>query len=378
MRQANRKPTLEDVGREAGVSGMTASLVLNNPTTSSRVSDATRNRVMEAARLLGYKPSGIPKSEPPVFTQSLGVTLVTHTGFVNPYQQALLNGIYSAVHHYDQTVTIFILPHWHLASGRLEEFCSKPTIDGMILLAPTMTEAMVKGFVPKKPLVTIHANVGIPHTIDLHADDEQGGYLAVDHLIRLGHRRILQVTGPKDLSGLAARAKGWRRALREANLEEDDLRVDCSGLSFNHGLQATDRWLTQLRGELPTGIVCTCDLIAMGCIAALARHGLRVPQDISVVGFDDLPFSGVGGPALTTIAQPFQEMGNQAVEHLIEMAVGTPVEDIIPEIPDLRLMVRESSGPVAERLINLPLTAGDSEVKSQHDEGGSSPNSSTP
>ena len=346
MANPRNQHTLADVGREAGVSAMTASLVLNNPTTSSRVSDPTRRRVLAAAERLGYQPAVIPRREVPR-THTIGVTLRTHAGTISGYQMAIINGILTGASDYEQAVTTFLLPSWSVAAGRLETFCNRP-IDGMILLAPNMTAPMARLLPTHLPIISIHGNLPMAGVKNLTCDDEGGAYMATNHLISFGHRRILHLTGPRDIAGLDGRVAGWRRALIEADLDHDDSLVVNCFMTYATALTSMEQWLSTIRGPLPTGFFCANDSLARGCIAALANRGLQVPRDASVVGFDDLPEVGNLKPQLTTVAQPFGQLGWRAVEHLIDIcAAGEHVLTTpAPEVLGVELVVRESSGPV--------------------------------
>jgi LacI family transcriptional regulator len=147
-------------------------------------------------------------------------------------------------------------------------------------------------------------------------DNRQGGYLATQHLIDLGHQHIACITGPSQLTPSAQRIEGYRQALHERGLKEHENPIAASDFSFQGGEKAMK---TLLESHQPPTAVFVCnDMMALGAIRAIYNHGLRVPEDISVIGFDDIPIAQCVYPAITTVAQPVREMGEMVVDLLIQ------------------------------------------------------------
>jgi LacI family transcriptional regulator len=312
-----RAATLSDVGREAGVSAMAASAVLNGARTSSRIAPETRERIILAATRLQYRPNAAARALANRRMQTLGVAAVIEGGELNPYFLEVFNGILETAARHEQNTTVFTLHDWRRDAARLPGLCDG-RIDGLILLAPTFTVEAARVLPTHTPFVAIHANVALPNIINIETDEERGAYEMVRHLIALGHRRILHVAGDENLVGPERRLRGYKRALTSAHVRVDNALVIPAGLSSECGRNAMRAWLRRHAGEpLPHAIFCVNDSVAVGCMEALAEVGLRVPDDISVAGFDDSLVARTTVPQLTTVRQPLRAMGNRAVEVLL-------------------------------------------------------------
>jgi len=194
-------------------------------------------------------------------------------------------------------------------------------------------------------LVNNHNEQSGRYTFSVSVDNQHGGHLATAHLIQRGHRRIAYVSGPVDHSDDAERMAGYRQALGEADIAFDPALV----LSGNGCLDGGKRALHTLArlAELPTAVFCYNDMTAIGLISAARQAGLSVPEDLAVVGFDDIPLAAHVHPPLTTIAQPQRDMGRQAMNMALALITVTASDSTIP-FSDIvvkgKLIVRESSG----------------------------------
>jgi LacI family transcriptional regulator len=312
-----RAATLADVGREAGVSAMAASTVLNGAHTSSRISKSTRKRILEAAARLAYRPNAAARALANRRMHTLGVATVIEGGDLNPYILEVLNGILDAAARHEQNTTIFALHDWSKDTARIHGFCDG-RIDGLVLLAPTF--AADKTALPTHtPFVSIHGNSPVPGIINIESDEEKGAMEIVRHLLDRGHRRIMHIAGPADQLGAQRRSRAYKRALTSSRIPYDADLVVQADYSVGGGRTAIRHWLRHHAGQpLPDAVFCANDGLAIGCIEALAEVGLRVPDDISVAGFDDTLAARTTVPQLTTVRQPLREMGARAVEVLLE------------------------------------------------------------
>lgn len=311
-----RAATLADVGREAGVSAMAASAVLNGARTSSRISPETRERILEAARKLAYRPNAAARALANRRMDTIGVAAVITDGELNHYFLEVFNGILEAAARHDQNTTVFALHDWAKDPERLHRFCDG-RIDGLILLAPTFHEDHV-ALPTHTPFVSIHANIPLPGVLNIESDEERGAYEITRRLVVQGHRRILHLAGPADLVGPQRRVRGYQRALASLRQPFDPALVVPGGFSTQDGGKALRSWLRRHAGEaLPDAIFCVNDGVAIGCIEALAEVGLRVPDDVSVVGFDDSLAARMCVPQLSTVRQPLRAMGARAVDVLL-------------------------------------------------------------
>jgi LacI family transcriptional regulator len=306
-------PTLDDVGRAAGVSKTAVAGVLNHAGPPWPVSPKTRERIIDAAAKLQYRPSATARALVKGRMHMLGV--VAGSEF-NDYFFEVLNGIVTAAARHGQNTMIFTLHGWRSGPARLHDFCDG-RVDGIILLAPTFD---CSDAVPPEhiPFVSIHATCAIPGIVNIETHEERGAYALVRHLIALGHRRIMHLSGPARVIGAERRIRGYQRALNEAGIPFDPQLQLTVGYTTHLGREAMCAWLRSHTGEpLPQAVFCANDACATGCLEALAEIGLRVPDDVSVAGFDDTLVARVSSPQLTTVRQPLAEMGARAVELLL-------------------------------------------------------------
>jgi LacI family transcriptional regulator len=316
-RKAIRAATLADVGHAAGVSAMAASAVLNAARTSSRIAPGTRARILAAAARLRYRPNAAARALANRRMNILGVAAVVDIGALDHYFLAVLNGILEAAARHGQNATVFTLVNWDRDAARLPGLCDG-RIDGLILIAPTLSREAIRALPDHTPFAALHSNITIPGSVNLESDEETGAYEMVRQLIAKGHRRILHITGKRGLLGAERRIRGYKRALAAARIPFDaSLMVD-AGFSMEEGEQALRRWLERSVGQpLPHAIFCANDAGAIGCLEALAEVGLRVPEDVSLAGFDDTLAARTTVPQLTTVRQPLHAMGSRAVEALL-------------------------------------------------------------
>lgn len=312
-----RAATLADVGRIAGVSAMAASAVLNGAQTSSRISPETRGRILAAAAELAYRPNAAARALANRRMDTLGVAAVITDGELNHYFLEVFNGIVEAAARRDQNVTVFALHDWARDTARLHRFCDG-RIDGLILLAPTF-RASPADLPAHTPFVSIHANLALPGVLNIESDEERGAYEVTRRLLVQGHRRILHLAGPEGLLGPQRRIRGYQRALASLHQDFDPALLVPAGFSAAEGRQALRDWLrgAAAKAGRPDAIFCVNDSVAIGCVEALAEAGLRVPDDVSVAGFDDSLAARLCVPQLTTVRQPLRAMGARAVEVLL-------------------------------------------------------------
>jgi LacI family transcriptional regulator len=198
----------------------------------------------------------------------------------------------------------------------------------------------------------------LPNVINIETDEERGAYDMVSDLIARGHRRILHVAGPEDMLGAERRLRGYKRALISADIRVDPSLIISSTFVSDDGRDAMRVWLQQHVGQpLPHAVFCVCDGVATGCMEALAEAGLRVPDDISVAGFDDTLAARTTVPQLATVRQPLRAMGSRAVDVLMAtlqrpLGPGSAAQPT-PIVFPVYLVLRASVGtaPVVERIV---------------------------
>lgn len=310
-------PTLADVARAAGVSEMAASSALNGSRKSSaRVSEETRERVLAAARQLGYRPNATARALASRRTNAIGIVATFQGEEPNLYFLEVFSGVIQGASAAGQTTSVFTLNHWKSAPAHLPAFCDG-RVDGLILLAPRLQDDGATWLPSHTPMVSVQADRPVHGLANVESDDEGGAFKMVRALLEMGHRRILHVAGPPDFTGSNQRVEGYVRAHAEAGVKPPAGHVIHSPLTVEGGREALERWLAARRGKVLPEVVFGCnDAIAFGCIEALKARGLRVPEDVSVVGYDHTLMAR--WVRMATVRQPLHELGRRAVELLMQ------------------------------------------------------------
>lgn len=317
-KKGKRPPTLADVGRKAGVSAMAVSAVLNGSNSSVRISEETQRRIRKAAADLRYRPNIAARALVNRRMNTIGAFIVVEGLELNHYFLEVFNGIIAGASKHNQNVTVFTLDTWSDAKEQLER-AFDGRIDGMILIAPIVGEEFAKGMNPDMPCVSLHANVDIEGVVNLESDEEKGAYDMVRFLVDRGHRRIMHLAGPRGLLGAERRISGYRRALADAGVEWDESLLKSMPYSDVEARAVMEKWLQDNSlDSLPHAIFCANDQMALGCVEALSSAGVKVPDDVSVCGFDDTLVARVTVPPLTTVRQPLRQMGVEAVSTLLK------------------------------------------------------------
>ncbi len=338
--------TIRDVATRAGVSPSTVSHVING---TRQVSAATRQRVTQAMEALDYKPNRLARSLRSRRTQTLGVLLPNNT---NPFFALVLGGIEAAA--YDRGYNV-ILGNANDDPRRELDYLDillSRQVDGIVLVSTGAHRAALDFLKARgTPVVMVDRSPGEGYAdwpIDtVFAENEQGGCLATEYLIGLGHRRIGCISGPSLLNSSAARVDGYRRALAEAGLAADEGLIVDGDFQHEGGYRACRALLAQ--PERPTALFVCNDLMAVGALCAIHEAGLRVPDDLSVVGFDDIPLASFTVPRLTTIAQPAHDLGGQAVQLLLQRLLDRETPACHARLP-VRLVERDSCRRFSGRL----------------------------
>jgi len=263
---------LADVGREAGVSAMAASAVLNGAQTSSRIAAETRQRILEAAARLRYRPNAAARALADRRMNTIGVAAAFNdTIELNNYFLEVFNGVITAAVQKEQNTTEFALHDWEKDAARLSGFCDG-RIDGLILIAPVLSKKASQLLPDHAPFVSLHANSPLPGVINIESDEEAGAYQMVKYLIGQGHRRILHLSGDRGLLGAERRIRGYQRALAEAKIPFEESLLAESTFDARVGASAWNGWLARSVGQsMPQAIFCANDGIATACMEALAQ-----------------------------------------------------------------------------------------------------------
>ncbi|OLU26307.1 LacI family transcriptional regulator [Pseudomonas sp. PA15(2017)] len=325
--------TIKDVAARAGISYTTVSHVVNG---TRPVSDLVRSKVEAAIAELGYVPSGVARSLRVRATGTLGL-LVPNAS--NPYFAELARGIEDHAERNGYSVILCNSDDDTDKQLRYLRVLLERRIDGLIVATVASDAAFAKALANLRvPLVLVDRSLDGVSADQLRVDHEQGAYLATCHLLELGHRRIVCIGGPASTQVAQLRAAGYRRALDEAGIEARAV-VDCPFTSPAGHAAAQ----ALLAGEQrPTAIFAGNDMIALGVLRAAAERQLQVPQQLSVVGFDDIEVSRYLHPALTTVGQCIGALGEQVAARLLER-IRTPGLAVAQRLIEPILVLRESS-----------------------------------
>lgn len=337
---ATRKPrvTIRDVAERVGVHPSTVSRVLN-PATRGRITAEIVSRVTAAATDLGYRPNRTAQGLRTSRTRTVGVVIPDIT---NPLFPPIIRGIEDALGAAGYTA---ILGNTDNIAARERDVVTtmwSRQVDGLILATARRNDPIVAECLEERiPVVLVNRSSDAVGVSSIVNDDALGIASAVRHLKSLGHRRIAHLAGPRKLSTGAVRRHGFVEAMRAEKLALDAaLIVETSAFSEDEGLRAAAGLIAG--GHDFTAIVAANDLLALGAYEALAEAGLACPGDVSVTGFNDMPFVDRVAPPLTTVRIPQYEMGREAARRLIEL-IETPGSPPRSTVLSPELVVRGST-----------------------------------
>ena len=341
-RRLAERPTLAVVARVAGVSTATASKVFNN---RPDVAPATRRRVTNVLKDLGYEPTTTPR----VLNRDPVVTVVFDS-LLNSYSTQVLRGVLGAASQLGVDIVVEVLsegfgserplsPSWIQAAVAKER-------RGVLVVTTEVTREHARALRNAGlPLVAIDPPNALDDSlISVGSTNFIGGMQATDHLIGLGHRRIAVAAGPIRSAVARERVHGYRSALEAAEIPNDDDLILHGEFDFAAGVEMSLVLLT--RRPRPTAIIAGCDASALGVLEAARRLGVRVPQELSVVGFDDTPAALSSAPPLTTVRQPMTALGRVALTSVLQQAMGEQPASHHVQLATT-LVVRESSAEPA-------------------------------
>jgi DNA-binding LacI/PurR family transcriptional regulator len=324
MKAQNRRGliTMRDVARATGFSPATVSIVLNDAPLARYIASSTKKKIEETAKRLGYRPNAMARFLRSKRSQSIGVML---TDVTDPFCTPILRGIENALY---PLAYLPIFADAHNQRERFERYLEmllERHVDGLIVVANwLLVDIHVLADLNKAEVPTVTIGWEIPGNRVSFAmvDNEAGGRMALEHLHQLGHRRIAVILGPKRLIDSAPRWRGIQKFAQSVKLEIDSSLVTRlpdvfdANASFELGYRLTEELLQKKKKF--TALLAFDDLTALGAIRALAKAGIGVPEQCSVIGFDDVAIASLSVPSLTTVRQPLETMGGAAVNIVME------------------------------------------------------------
>ena len=304
---SSSRPTILDVAAKSGMSKSLVSLALSG---SPKVSDDSKKKILKAAKDLGYRPNAAARSLAARRSKTLGVLILD---LHNPVSAEIVDAVQAEIRQYGYSSL--------LVTGGDDPDLEKAEIDtllqfqieGLILISHRLTPEALKAIATEVPTVTVtREDIEVAHMDSVCNDDVAGSQIAVDHLVGLGHSNIVCLSGGDNPVSIS-RAEGYKQAMKRHGLTEKT-QIVSGGLTDTAGYKAAQNALVLS----PTALVVANDIAAVGAIAAIEESGLRVPEDISVIGYDGIRLGGLRSVNLTSVAQPLAELGKLAAKRIIE------------------------------------------------------------
>ncbi|WP_018248260.1 LacI family DNA-binding transcriptional regulator [Orenia marismortui] len=329
--------TIYDVAELAEVGIGTVSRVLNN---SARVSKETRNKVLEVIKKLNYQPNAMARGLALQKTASIGILI---SNFTSHFFMEVLKGVQQGLKKYNMDLVLYTVSAGDFyditrKENYIDRILSERRVDGVLAITMQMTEEEINKFKSVKvPLVLV--NDLQESNSSVFVDDIEGAKEAVNYLISLSHERIAFINGCMDCRQGKQRLRGFKEALKEANIEIDDNLIKIGDFNEESGYNLMKEILEETKENLPTAIFTASDIQAIGALKAIKEAGYSVPDDFSLIGYDNIELSK--HLDLTTIAQPMSEMGELGVEMLMK-SINSQQNEIIKRELVPNLVVRDS------------------------------------
>jgi LacI family transcriptional regulator len=320
------------IAREAGVSPSTVSRILNG---TAKVSDLKRESVERTIARFDFKPNMLARGLAQGKTLTIGVLT---QAIDSPFYAEALRGIEDALGPTGYA-PLFVSGHWNLKrEAERMALLQARRVDGVIVLTGRLSDEQLVEYAQRMPIVVTGRALLAPNLLSVNVNDFDGAYKATTHLVELGHTRIAYISGPKDHPDATERLRGYKQAMKDAGLALDPGLIVQADFQESGGVLAIKQ-LMDSRKDF-TAVFAANDQMAYGARLALYRLNIRVPDDISLVGFDDLVHSMYLMPPLTTVKQPVYEIGKLAAQAMLRLIAG---ETMTVTAPPLEVVVREST-----------------------------------
>lgn len=336
-------PTIKDVARVAGVAPITASRVIND---SGYVSDKTRQRVEAAIEELGYVPNRVARSLRSKQTNTLALVL---TDITNPFWTTIARGVEDVASQEGFSVILCNTDESEAKEHSYVQVLLQKQVDGFLLVPANSTSRSI-GLIQKQGVPLVVLDRTVPAPVDtVKSDSVDGAYRLTWHLLEQGYRHIAMLSGPREVSTAVDRVKGYRQALANWATAHHNVveRPQAPSVIYGEFTQQDGYAMMQQLLKMaspPTAVFAANNFIAIGAFRALREAGLRVPEDIALVAFDDLPLTFMLAPFLTVAAQPVYDMGRRAAQLLLRRLAESdrgPAQEILLPVD---IIVRRSSG----------------------------------
>jgi DNA-binding LacI/PurR family transcriptional regulator len=317
-----RRATMQDIARVAGVSRTTVSFVLND-IPDANIPDVTRQRVLQVARELDYTPNAMALNlaRGKAMTVGLIVRQTAEQLSIDAFLGQVILGVMRVIEAQGFHLIIHAVDASASGTETYVELVRTRKVDGLVISSPLANDPEIKLLHDEGTPIVVHGAADIPDVPSVDVDNVQGAYIAVKHLLDLGHRRIGHITNTSlRYTSSRDRLKGYRQALDDAGIAYDNSLVFEGEFTDLSGANAMHRLLDM--PNPPTAVFIGSDLVALGAIGVVHERGLRIPDDISVIGFDDLMFSQYLQPPLTTMHLPPYDLGRRCGETVLSIIRG--------------------------------------------------------
>lgn len=333
--------TLKDIAKKVGVSPTTVSLVLNQGS-DSRIGEATQQKILETAQELGYQP--LRSSQPP---QPSSIPIHPTIGLVisdirNPFFTELSSVIEDVASRFGYNIILCNTREDQDIEHEFLEVLWRRRVHGLILAPADYERSDLRDFLKHNiPVVLVDRYIEGTDTHAILVDNVEGGYRATEYLIKLGHRRIGIVLGRERITTVRERLQGFLNALRDYGIPHDDALIAKGSLYTVEGGRQAIRQLLQA-DPLPSAVFSSAGVSTIGALLELKEQGIRIPDDLSFIGFDDDNWARIANPPLTVVSQPVQEMGQEAAQLIIQLIQGWSRKEFRRIVLHTELVIRES------------------------------------
>jgi len=332
------KLTIRQIAKLAGVSRSTASRVLNN---HPNVSPERREQVQAVIAETGYQPDPFARSLSSRRSHIIGlvIPLAIRSLFEDPFFPRLMQGISRGCNSHGYTLSLFLFHSEEEETELYHRISHNRLLDGFIVTATRTGDPLIPELLANEIPFVVHGKHEDPRVSFVEVDNETGAYTAVSHMVREGRQRIALISGPSNSLAAEDRKQGYLKALQERRVPVDESIIIRGDFTDTSGYEAMQRLLL----HKPDAVFVASDTMALGAMRALREAGRQVPDQVAMVGFDDLPQAATANPPLTTVRQPIQRAGALAVEMLIDIlenGAEPPRRIILPT----ELVIRASCG----------------------------------
>lgn len=338
-----KRPTQADVARLAGVSQAMVSYVLNNNTNIS-IPPETRQQILDAIDELGYVPNTVARSLRTSKTRTIACVVVDIT---NPFHTIFARGVQDVAEQQDYELVLYNTNRLATKERKSLRLLKQGRVDGVIMTSLHLSAEDFLSLLEINIPVVVQGPIIMPLQVagfpldSVHVNDLAAARAAVSHLVERGHTRIGLIAGQENTPPRRERELGYRQMLAEYDIPIDEDLIRGGGFQEEGGYQSMQNLLK--RPSPPTAVFAASDLMAIGALLAIKDAGLNIPDDIAVMGFDDIPVAKLVSPPLTTIAQPLESLGRRAAQMIFERLIGPAPETGRREELPYKLIVRQST-----------------------------------